>query len=78
MDSMVLIGQNILKAGNFQVDVNKDSEKDVAPEQAEQVQSSQALENEQVRAALQVLAESNVSVADIIKYFRTVAASNIQ
>jgi len=73
MDTMVLIGQNVLKAGNFQIDVNKDS----APERAEPIQSESTLDNPRVREALQILAENDVSMADIIKYYRTVAASSI-
>lgn len=75
MDTEILIGQNVLQAGDFQIDVSKDEE----PEQTQPVapQTNSALENEDVRAALELLAESNVTMADILKFYRTRAAESV-
>ncbi len=58
MDSPVLIGQNILKAGEFVVDVaNNDN----------QITTSEA----EIIHAINVLKEQNVSIADLFKYIKT-------
>lgn len=67
MDSPVLIGQNILKVGNFVIDVNKDE----APEREETVQNvnqSDVNRNAEVREAIQVLADNNVTVREIASW----------
>ena len=74
MDSSILIGQNILKVGNFIIDVNKDA----APERVEQIQKPSINRDEKVLEALQVLADSDVSLNEIIIYLRTAAVNSIK
>ncbi len=67
MDSPVLIGQNILKAGNFLIDVNKDG----APERAEVVQRDVNTNKDrtlEVTDAMLVLAKHNVTLLEIVNY----------
>lgn len=68
MDTMVLIGQNVLKAGDFQIDVNKDE----APERVEQVQNEAAPSSDAGNAiceALQVLYDNNVTLSEMVAYY---------
>lgn len=66
MDAKVLIGQNILKSGNFTIDPNKGAE------------SQQAQRNEaEIIEALQVLAESNITLSQLLQYLRTAAVNRI-
>jgi hypothetical protein len=74
MDTMVLIGQNVLKAGNFVIDVNKDT----SPERVEQVQDKPSAPMEQmeklasggkVNEAMQVLFDNNVTLTDMVTYY---------
>lgn len=74
MDSPILIGQNILKAGGFVVDVSKDS----APERVEQVQKPDMKRDSEVIEALQVLANNNVSLNEVLMYLRTIAVNSIR
>jgi hypothetical protein len=69
MDSMILIGQNVLKAGNFQIDVNKDADDNiqVAGESAIAVDVEQ-----RIVEALQILYNNNITLADIVKYYSQV------
>lgn len=70
MDAGMLIGQNILQAGDFVIDVNKQTSPpsdmvDTAPT------------NEDVINALQVLAEANWSIKDLLVHLRTKAVNSI-
>lgn len=70
MDTMVLIGQNILKAGNFIIDVNKDE----APERVEQVQGESIVppikdKGQTIREALQLLYDNNVTLSEMVEYY---------
>lgn len=76
----ILIGQNILKAGNFVIDPNKDQH-EVAPEDTVQPVGAQEVpkvESEQIRKALEVLRESNITLADIIRYLKTEVVQSIK
>ena len=74
MDSPILIGQNILKAGNFLIDVSKNA----APERAEQVQQPNPTRDYKVLEALQVLADNEVSLQELVLYLRTAAVNSIK
>jgi hypothetical protein len=76
MESKILLGQNVLKAGNFVVDVNQGEEQSPTTDPLglpEGVDSDVKL-----MYAIRVLAEADVSLADIIKYLRTEAVSGTQ
>lgn len=75
MDSQVLIGQNILKAGGFTIDPSKDE----PPQRVEQVLSNKPdIKEAEVIKALEVLAENNVTLSQIITYLQTIAVNKIQ
>jgi hypothetical protein len=75
MDSPILIGQNILKSGNFLVDVSKDE----APERVEAVQAKSILDRDaEVLEAVQLLANHNVTLKEILQYLRTDAINSIK
>ena len=61
MDSMVLIGQNVLKAGKFQIDVSKDD----VPEENGPTNESKALSE-----ALQLIFDSNITLTELISHFK--------
>ena len=66
MDVAILIGQNVLKAGDFTIDVNKDE----APERVEQVQGEAVKSKEdRIVEALQILYNNNVTLAEIAEHF---------
>lgn len=84
MDSKILLGQNILQAGNFVVDVNQGNENtpdagevpDHAPEDTPQL--PEGVDNEEkLLYAIRILAEANITVADLLKYLHTEAISRI-
>jgi hypothetical protein len=71
MDSPILIGQNILKEGNFIIDVNKD----VAPERVEAVQRDVRSNKErtmEVLDAVHILAKHNVTLNEIALFLNQV------
>jgi hypothetical protein len=85
MDSKILLGQNILQAGHFVVDVNQGNEEtpdagevpDHSPDNTEVVPES--VDNEEkLLYAIKVLAEADITVADLLKYLQTAAVSRIQ
>ena len=82
MDSKILLGQNILQAGNFVVDVNQGNEEtppaDEIPDHspADSLGLPEGVDNEEkLLYAIRVLAEANLTVADLLKYLRTEAVS---
>lgn len=76
MDSRLLIGQNILKAGHFIIDPRKDGEK--LPLSTDSLPGVKARNEAQVLKALEALAENNVSVNDLITYLQTAAVNRIK
>ena len=62
MDSEILIGQNVLQAGNFIIDPSKDT-----------VDLPIPTRESEILAAFKVLAEHQVSVADVVSYIHKVA-----
>jgi hypothetical protein len=74
MDTKILIGQNILKAGNFKIDPNRDE-----PRTPEAAQHAPGLRNEAaILQALEVLAENNLTLKDLLVYLQTAAVNRIE
>lgn len=73
MDSSVLIGQNILKAGGFMIDPSKDQ----APQRTEVVQDTPVRETA-VLEAIEILIQHNVSLSEMVAYLRTAAINRIE
>lgn len=74
MDIPVLIGQNILKAGNFTIDPNKDGVADV-PEHEDTMQTTR---ESVIMKAVEILAENDVTLSEIISYLQTSAINRIK
>lgn len=72
MDIPVLIGQNILKAGNFMIDPNKDGVGEV-PDHEDTIQPSR---ESQIKEAIKTLSENDVSLSEIISYLQSAAIYN--
>lgn len=77
MDSPILIGQNILKAGGFVVDINKNDE-ELKSDALDTENQKQVNRDKSVLEALQVLSENNISFQDMFKYLNTLAVNNIK
>lgn len=82
MDSKILLGQNVLQAGNFVVDVNQGNDEtpdaDEIPDHSptDPLGLPEGVDNdEKLLYAIRVLAEANMTVADLLKYLRTEAIS---
>lgn len=74
MDSKILIGQNVLQAAKVMIDPSQG--KQDTPEVTPAAQPGQ---NEAaVLKAIEVLAENNVSLGDILKYLQTAAINRIE
>lgn len=80
MDTPILIGQNILKAGNFTIDPNKQSDAE-EPEQLAQpavpVGESKQDRESAVLEAIETLSVHNVTLSEIVEYLRTAAVNRI-
>jgi len=74
MDSDVLIGQNILKAGKFTIDPSRP---DPDPEGAV-TRVTNGMREAAILAAVEVLSEHDVSFSEIVRYMRTVAVNQIK
>jgi hypothetical protein len=76
MDTPVLLGQNVLKAGKFVVDVAKDSSEPQAHLNNESV--TEYADDIKVMEAIQVLIDNNVTLKDVMMYVRTIAVNSIE
>lgn len=78
MDSPILIGQNILQAGDFTVDVNK-SKENVEPDTTDLKPDDMRVESaEELHEAIRVIARSNITVAELLQYIQTEAVNRIK
>ncbi|MGZ8924415.1 MAG: putative ATP-dependent zinc protease [Nitrososphaeraceae archaeon] len=75
MDSPVLIGQNVLKAGHFIIDVNKDNQTESNPDNAGS-NPDNAEASAKVLEAVQVLIENNVTISQLLRYMQTVVVTS--
>jgi hypothetical protein len=89
MDSPILIGQNILEAGNFVIDVKKEVEEpsnepversvDYAGGTPGQIVDNKPVDNkEKIREAIRVLRESNVTLSEMMMYIQTEAIQTLE
>lgn len=77
MDSPILIGQNILKAGNFVIDVSKEESSQDAPDQPDEDQRSSYSDRDvKVLEAIQTLTDNNVDLREFMLYLRTIAVND--
>jgi hypothetical protein len=75
MDSKLLIGQDVLKAGNFHVDVSKNEER---PADQAMPESTQSTDEAKIYEAIQILAASDITLSDLIRYLQTEAVNRIK
>jgi hypothetical protein len=76
MDSKLLIGQDILKAGNFQVNVNKDQEAPV--NDVERIPETEDFTNQQLYDAIEIIAKSDLTMDQFVQHLRTEAINRIR
>lgn len=67
MDCPLLIGQNILKAGDFVVDVNQNVQEQVLIEPQDNVETQPDILQQSIKEAVMLLIQHNVSLADILR-----------
>lgn len=73
MDIPVLVGQNVLKAGNFIIDPKDDGVAEV-PEHEDTMLTREAI----ILKAVEVLAENDVTLSELISYLQTSAINRIK
>ena len=84
MDSKLLVGQDVLKAGNFQVDVNKDTEEPSHVSKARSpltVPENVQLVDEDEKAvyeAICLLVENKITLGQLVEYLRLEAVNRIK
>ncbi len=74
MDTPVLLGQNVLKAGNFVVDVSKGGSQEQSQEQSapeKQMVPNPEMREDEVMKAIAVLAEAQLTLQEFLELFRT-------
>ncbi len=74
MESSILIGQNILSAGNFLIDVQQGGEEGGSPADPAAPVDNTA----RIREAVQVLRDANVTLSEIMVYLQTEAMEKLQ
>lgn len=74
MDMPVLLGQNVLKAGNFVIDPHEDGTTDV-PDHEDTIQP---MREALILKAVETLAENDVSLSEIISYLQLSAINRIK
>jgi hypothetical protein len=78
MDSKLLIGQDVLKAGNFTVDVNQGTETAKPEPTPERMPESVQIDETKIYEAIKMLADSNMTMKEFVKYLQTEAVSRIK
>lgn len=89
MDSPILLGQNVLSAGNFVIDIQKEREPDTNEPVERSVDYSSGTagalvdnkpvdSKEKIREAIRVLRESDVTLAQLMMYIQTEAIQTIE
>lgn len=74
MDSPVLLGQNVLKDGGFTIKLDQEQGSPDVTDEPPQVHGMR----EDVFAAVELLVENNVTLADLVEYLRVVALNKIK
>lgn len=77
MSSPLLVGQNILKAGNFVIDVNKGDGEDVEQQVSNQSDVAES-RDAKIIEAIQYLTENDITLSEIIQYMRTAVINSIK
>lgn len=74
MDNELLIGQNILRAGNFVVDVQQDGGD---PEGSPDLDSA-VVKKQKIGEAIRILRDANITLEEMMVYIQTEAISKLQ
>ena len=84
MDSQILIGTNIIEAGNFVVDIHQDNDTEQPTEDALVTQNDtnaiegNAVDREaKIREAVEVLRNSNVTLEEMVMYLKNEAITKL-
>jgi hypothetical protein len=78
MDSHILVGQNVLKAGNFIIDVNKDEPAENNSTSLPQPTPESVDKEEKILDAIGILVEADITLGDLLKYLKTQAVISIK
>lgn len=79
MDAKLLIGQNVLKAGDFQIDVNKDSQQEPpVREEVEHPKSRMIGDHPELIEAIETLRGQQVTFDEIFRYLTTEALNKVE
>lgn len=78
MDSKLLIGQNILKAGNFSVNVNKEPEQPDVREAVQEKPVRNLSEHAELAQAIELLRNQNVNFEEIFRHLSTEALLKVE
>jgi hypothetical protein len=71
MDTAILVGQNILQAGNFLINPNQDEADAPTSESAANIDRDM-----QIMEAVQILAKHNVTIPELVTYLNTLKVHN--
>lgn len=74
MDSPILIGQNILKAGDFIIDVNKDEQPEEIQQESVNLEEAKTESNKREQSilnAIKILKENDVTIYELVEFLRT-------
>jgi hypothetical protein len=79
MDTHILVGQNVLKAGNFVIDVNKEEDPAEIGAQTDTPRLPESVDKEEkILDAIRILAEADITLGDLLKYIKTQAVISIR
>ena len=71
MENPVLIGQNILKLGDFLIDVNKDNDSTDDVTESIVLEKEDNTRNDSIMEAIKILKKHNVTVFELVEFLRT-------
>jgi len=78
MDTPILIGQNILKAGNFVVDMGGDKEQEPKSQEQQSSEPAMVRDDQKVIEAINTLRKQHITFEDLFEYLKTEAVNSIK
>ena len=76
MDSQILIGTNIIEAGNFVVDIHQDSDV-VTQNDTNDIEGNAVDRETKIREAIEVLRNSDVTLEEMLTYLKNEAITKL-
>lgn len=78
MEDPILIGQNIISAGNFLIDINKDESSDPDNEPEPVDIKLENIRDNKILEAIGVLIENDITLDEFLKFIKTMAVNQIK